>query len=319
LPESTAEEKRVDDAFRKNKLVSHEATIFTDDPVHCFFHAFLDAWACTDFPIKHLDIFALRQDAKKWLRNNSKILHLKGIIDDWLREYPAIDQLSRENHLFQLRDNRLPTSVPAHNTHCLIVNTTKLVLSLLPLFPQGSNERETLRQFVHFLPQLLYAAGLRHQHFESSSALIAQGKWRQVWRMALARAANLQAKREKNPSTARQRFATEKAKYAHKCATAGNVSKACKIVCQEMIPACSDDTVEKLRDLHPERSLNLNLENLPTPEFSSQSTSSFSLMSRGNFSLFFCPNLRGAFVCVSQERWRYSPSSVWVNLAPMRS
>ena len=33
-----------------------------------------------------------------------------------------------------------------------------------------------------------------------------------------------------------------------------------------MIPACSDDTVEKLRDLHPEKSLNLNLENLPTPE-----------------------------------------------------
>ena len=45
-----------------------------------------------------------------------------------------------------------------------------------------------------------------------------------------------------------------------------NVSKAGKIVCQEMIPACSDDTVKKLRDLHPERSLNLNLENLPTPE-----------------------------------------------------
>ena len=41
LPESTAEEKRVDDALRKHKLVSHEATIFTDDPVHCFFHAFL--------------------------------------------------------------------------------------------------------------------------------------------------------------------------------------------------------------------------------------------------------------------------------------
>jgi hypothetical protein len=146
------------------------------------------------------------------------------------------------------------------------LGTTKLVLSLCPLFPQGSNERETLRQFVLFLPQLLHAAGLRHQDVESSSALIAQGKWRQVWRMALARAANLQAKRENNPSTARQRSATEKAKYAHKCATAGNVSKACKIVCQEMIPACSDDTVEKLRDLHPERSLNVNLENLPTPE-----------------------------------------------------
>jgi hypothetical protein len=148
------------------------------------------------------------------------------------------------------------------------VNTPKLVLSLCPLFPQGSNERETLRQFVHFLPHLLHASGLRHQDVDTSSALIAQGKWRQVWIMALARAANLQAEREKYPSTAaRQRSATEKAKYAHKCATAGNVnvSKACKIVCQEMIPACSDDTVEKLRDLHPERSLNLNLENLPTP------------------------------------------------------
>jgi hypothetical protein len=59
---------------------------------------------------------------------------------------------------------------------------------------QCSNERETLRQsvaqFVHFLPQLLHAAGLRHQDVESSNALIAQGKWRQVWRMALTRAAN---------------------------------------------------------------------------------------------------------------------------------
>ena len=54
-----------------------------------------------------------------------------------------------------------------------------------------------------------------HQDVKSSSALIAQGKWRQVWSMALARAANLQAKREKNPSTARQRSTTEKAKYAH--------------------------------------------------------------------------------------------------------
>ena len=80
----------MDDALRKHKLVSHEATIFTDDPVHCFFHAFLDGWACTDFPTKHLGIFALRQDVKKWLRDNCKPLHLKGIIEDWLTEYPDI-------------------------------------------------------------------------------------------------------------------------------------------------------------------------------------------------------------------------------------
>ena len=108
--------------------------------------------------------------------------------------FDFLAQLFQENCLFELRDNRLPTCVPARNTHCLIVNTTKLVLSLRPLFPQGSNERETFCQFVHFLPQL-NAAGLRHQDVESSSTMIAHGKWRQVWRTALARAANLQAKR----------------------------------------------------------------------------------------------------------------------------
>jgi hypothetical protein len=89
----------VDDALRKYKLVSHEATIFTDDPVHCVFHAFLDEWACTDFPTKHLDIFALRQDIKKWLRDNYKLLHRNGIIEDWLTEYPDIASRIEETGL----------------------------------------------------------------------------------------------------------------------------------------------------------------------------------------------------------------------------
>ena len=33
-----------------------------------------------------------------------------------------------------------------------------------------------------------------------------------------------------------------------------------------MIPACIDDTIQKLRNLHPERSLDLNLANLTMPE-----------------------------------------------------
>ena len=53
--------------------------------------------------------------------------------------------------------------------------------------------------------------------------------------------------------------------YARKCATAGNLSKACKIVCQEQIAACNDDTIQQLRDLHPQRLLDLHLEQLPTP------------------------------------------------------
>jgi hypothetical protein len=81
--------------------------------------------------------------------------------------------LYQEHRLFELRDNRLPTSVPPCATTCLIVNTVKMVLSLCLLFPEGSNERETLCQFVHFLPQLLHAQGLRHRDVESSSTIIA--------------------------------------------------------------------------------------------------------------------------------------------------
>ena len=156
----------------------------------------------------------------------------------------------------------------------------------------------------------------------------------------------------------------------------GNVSKACKIVCQEMIPACSDDTVEKLRDLHPERSLNLNLEKLPAPEslnafwdgegtalrnkifrvtkvrkyfrncqslgatdidgchrrehilclFANNDTELHQLIIdelifpcvMGEFLPLFLPELCGG-PSVSQERWRSSTSSVWVNLAQIRS
>jgi hypothetical protein len=86
----------VDDALCKHKLVSHEATIFTDDPVHCFLHVFLDEWACKDFPTKHLDICAFRQDVKKWLRDNYKLLHLKEIIEDWLTEYPHVASRIKE-------------------------------------------------------------------------------------------------------------------------------------------------------------------------------------------------------------------------------
>jgi hypothetical protein len=141
-----------------------------------------------------------------------------------------------------------------------------MVLSLCPLFPEGSHERETLRQFVHFLPQLLHAQGLRHQDVESSNTMITQCKWRQVWKLALDHADSLQGKRERNPTTACKRSSDETSKYVLKCAITGNLTKACKIVCTEMTTPHSDDTVHKLRDLHPERSLDLNLDNLPTPE-----------------------------------------------------
>ena len=79
----------------------------------------------------------------------------------------------------------------------------------------------------------------------------------------MARAEKLEDKKAKNPTIARSRSSKEKSHHAHRCATAGNLSKACKIVCKEQIPACNDDTVQKLQDLHPTRSLDLHLDNMP--------------------------------------------------------
>jgi hypothetical protein len=91
--------------------------------------------------------------------------------------FAFLAQLSQDNGLFALRDHHLPTSLPARKMHRSICNATKLALSLCPLFPHGSEERATMRQFFHFLPQLLHAAGLRHQDVEYCCAIFVQGKW----------------------------------------------------------------------------------------------------------------------------------------------
>jgi hypothetical protein len=70
--------------------------------------------------------------------------------------FAFLAQLSQDNRLFVLRDHHLPTSLPARNLHRSICNATKLALSLCPLFPHGSEERATMRLFIHFLPQLLH-------------------------------------------------------------------------------------------------------------------------------------------------------------------
>ena len=146
--------------------------------------------------------------------------------------FEFLAQLYQDQRLFELRDHRLPTSARAvRATTCLCVNTTKLVLSLCPLFPEGSKEREILRQFIHFLPQLLHAHGVRHSDIESSSHMLAQGKWRPVWKLALAQAARLEAKRAAKPLTARPRSSEEKAGYAVKCALQRRNATPVSVIC----------------------------------------------------------------------------------------
>jgi len=76
----------------------------------------------------------------------------------------------------------------------------------------------------------------------------------------------LKHKRGANPAQPRARTTKQKDSYAQKCAKAGNYSKANQVICQEMLHACSDDTLEKLRRLHPEGDLNFDREFWPDHE-----------------------------------------------------
>jgi hypothetical protein len=105
----------------------------------------------------------------------------------------------------------------------------------------------------------------RKERWRALSYRRANSKWQQLWDRALGRAAGQRAKTQQNPVVERQRTSKEEDPYARKCATAGNLSKACKIVCKEQIAACNDDTIQQLRDLHPEQPLDLDLEQLSLP------------------------------------------------------
>ena len=90
------------------------------------------------------------------------------------------------------------------------------------------------------------------------------GKWEQLWNESIKTADKIKAKKGRKPDQARMRTDREKDKYAQKCADAGNLSKANKIICQELLQACADDTIDKLRLLHPQGDLNFNSKHWPS-------------------------------------------------------
>ena len=57
------------------------------------------------------------------------------------------------------------------------------------------------------------------------------------------------------PRLSKGKSAEQKDKYSQKCARAGNLSEAAATLYKSSLPACSVDTVDKLRMLHPEGNL----------------------------------------------------------------
>ena len=84
--------------------------------------------------------------------------------------------------------------------------------------------------------------------------------------IALQAGERARARTVKNPRRNKAKSQEEKDTYSQKCARAGNLSKAAETLYKEDLPACTPDTVDKLRALHPEGELNYNKQFRPTRE-----------------------------------------------------
>ncbi len=74
-----------------------------------------------------------------------------------------------------------------------------------------------------------------------------------LWKLALKAGERAKDCAVKNPRPSKGKSAEQKDKYSQKCARAGNLSKAAATLYKSSLPACSVDTVDKLRMLHPEK------------------------------------------------------------------
>jgi hypothetical protein len=115
--------------------------------------------------------------------------------------------------------------------------------------------------------------GTRTEQVRRAHDLFNQGRWEDLWKLALKAGERAKARAAKNLRQSKAKSEPQKDKYAQKCARAGNLSKAAKTLYQESLPAVTPvtagvkvDNVDKLRLLHPEGELEYNKEFRPSPQ-----------------------------------------------------
>ena len=119
---------------------------------------------------------------------------------------------------------------------------------------------------AQFLNHFLYARGAHLAQIEECMSNFRQDKIELLWNLKISAADKLPRKRESNPMTEKPMSDKQKEKSAMHLAKAGNLSKANQRVCATSTHACREDTVEKLKALHPTDSLDFNKEFWPTAE-----------------------------------------------------
>ena len=124
--------------------------------------------------------------------------------------------------------------------------------------------------FATILPRLFFVFGTRPAHVTRAADLFDQGKWEKLWERVLKEGAKTRARTANNPRKAVVQPSAQRDRYAQRCARKGNLSKAAKVLYKASIPACNEDTVERLRELHPPGPLDFNKDFFPSIQQSAE-------------------------------------------------
>ena len=100
-------------------------------------------------------------------------------------------------------------------------------------FPDGSDEVYILRNLASIL---LFVYGTRREEARRAHDLFNQGRWEDLWKLALKAGERAKARAAKNPRQSKANSEPQKDKYAQKCARAGNLSKAAKSCNRSLSP-----------------------------------------------------------------------------------
>ena len=178
-----------------------------------------------------------------------------------------LEDKMRNFSLYKLRDSPLPSKAnPSNEVIRELQECFKDVLSLCDELNDDSIELYSMRIMATQLLHYLSSGGVRAKDMLAVMRKFRAGKWEQLWNDSIKTADKIKAKKGRKPDQARMRTDREKDEYAQKCADAGNLSQANKIICQELLQACADDTIDKLRLLHPHGYLDFNRDPWPSRE-----------------------------------------------------
>jgi hypothetical protein len=108
------------------------------------------------------------------------------------------------------------------------------ILLMCESFPDCSDEVYILRNLASILSQLLFVYGTRTEQVRRAHDLFNQGRWQDLWKLALKAGERAKARAAKNPRQSKAKSEPQKEKYAQKCVRRQLVKS-----CEKAVPGVS--------------------------------------------------------------------------------